>query len=127
VRAWAAGIVVLIVTEYLQVTLLYENLTGPAGPRSWGGTLVLVHLPNLVCIALAAWAAARMHPEPQSEEPLRHAIAACAVPVAGQLLTLTVERHQPGFDALSVWMSTGVLITGCVVGWAAERWLRPES
>lgn len=124
-RAWAAGIVVLVVTQYLQVSLLYENLAGPHGPESWGATLGLVHLPNLVCIALATWAAARMHPEPQCQDPLPHAIAACAVPVAAQVLTLAVERHRPGFDALAVCMSTGVLITGCAIGWAAERWLRP--
>jgi hypothetical protein len=127
IRAWAAGIVVLVVTEYLQVTLIYEHLVGPRGTGSWGGTLLLVHLPNLVCVALATWAAARMHPEPQCRRPLRHAVAACAVPVAGQVLTLADEGHRPGFDALSVVMSTGVLITGCAIGWAAERWQRPEA
>ncbi|GHJ35341.1 hypothetical protein [Streptomyces sp. TS71-3] len=125
-RAWAAGIVVLVVTEYLQVTLLYENLAGPSGPRTWGATLALVHLPNLACIALATWAAARTHPEPGCEEPARHAVAACAVPAVAQVLTLAVERHRPGFDGLAVGMSTGVLITGCAVGWAADRWQRSE-
>jgi hypothetical protein len=127
VRAWAAGIVVLIATEYLQITLLYNTFTGPAGPRSFGAVLLLVHLPNMVCIALATWAAARGHPEPQNEEPVRHAIAACTVPVAAQVLTLAVERHRPGFDALGLWLSNAVLITGCVIGWAADRWRRADA
>ena len=123
-QAWAAGIVVLVVTQYLQMTLLYENLVGRYGPQSWGSALGLVHLPNLVCIALATWAAARMHPEPQSARTGRHATAAFTVPVAAHLFTLAASRNVPGFDALTVCMTTAVLVTGCVVGWSAERWLR---
>jgi hypothetical protein len=124
VPAWAAGILVLVVTEYLQVTLLYENAVGPQGPQSSGAALGLVHLPNLVCIALATWAAARCHPAPQCERPVRHAIAAFTVPVAAQVFALSVQRDLYGFDALGFWISNAVLVTGCVTGWAIERWRR---
>jgi hypothetical protein len=124
VQAWAAGIVVLVVTEYLQVTLLYENAAGRQGPQSFGAALALVHLPNLVCVALATWAAARCHPEPDCERPVPHAIAACTVPVAAQVFAVSVERDLPGYDAFGLWVSSAVLVTGCVVGWSVERWRR---
>ncbi|MGC2999411.1 hypothetical protein ACPF8X_13865, partial [Streptomyces sp. G35A] len=79
-RSWAVGVVVLVVTELVQATLVYDHLVGPEGVGSFGAALALVHLPNLVCVVLAAWAAARVHPEPWRGMPWRHAAAACAVP-----------------------------------------------
>ncbi|GHH77411.1 hypothetical protein GCM10018793_25420 [Streptomyces sulfonofaciens] len=126
-RAWAAGIVVLIATEYLQVTLVYQTFVGPGGTRSFASALLLVHLPNLVCVALATWAAARLHPEPYREAPARHAVAACAVPVCGQLLALSMQWDRPGSDALGLWLSNAALLAGCTVGWAADRWQRSAA
>ncbi|MGW1027603.1 hypothetical protein ACWD4J_28555 [Streptomyces sp. NPDC002577] len=120
-RAWAAGVVVLAVSEYVQMSLVYDTFVGPRGPRSFGGAVVLVHLPNLVCLALTTWAAARAHPEPQRDRLLRHAIAALAVPTAAQLLTLTLHWNRPGFGALDLGMSSAVLLAGCAVGWTADR------
>lgn len=120
-RAWAAGIVVLVITEVLQMTLLYDNAVGPHGTESTGGSMLLVHLPNMLCIALAAWAAGRVHPEPGCELPLRHAIAVCAVPVAGQVFMVASLWKRPGLGAMGFWLSTAVLVTGCVLGWTADR------
>ncbi len=129
IRAWAVGIAVLLITEYLQVTLVYENAVGHAGPRSFTAAMLVVHLPNLVCISLAAWAAARVHPEPQCAQPLRHAIAACAVPAVAQVLMLATQQDLPGpgIGALGLWLSTAVLVTGCVLGWTADRLQREHA
>ncbi|MFK4144124.1 hypothetical protein [Streptomyces sp. NPDC004065] len=121
VRCWAVGVVVLVVTEYLQMTLLYGPLTGPR-VGSFGAALALVHLPNLVCVVLATWAAARAHPLPWRELPLRHAVAGCAVPAAAQLLTLSLHWERTGASSLSLWMSTGVLLAGCALGMLLDRW-----
>ncbi|MFE7229481.1 hypothetical protein ACFY3J_07035 [Streptomyces sp. NPDC001231] len=121
VRAWAVGVVVLVVTEYAQMTLLYGNLVGPRGVGSFGAALALVHLPNLVCVVLATWAAARVHPAPWREIPARHAVAACAVPVAAQLLTVSLHWERAGLSSLAMWMSTGVLLAGCALGLLLER------
>jgi hypothetical protein len=126
-RAWGAGIAVLLVTEYLQVTLVYQPAVGRSGPESFGTAMAAVHLPNMVCVALATWAAARMHPAPQRERPLRHAVAACTVPVAGQLLMLASLRERPGIGALGFWLSTAVVVTGCVLGMAADHWRRTDG
>ncbi|MFB7457383.1 MULTISPECIES: hypothetical protein [unclassified Streptomyces] len=122
VRAWAVGVVVLVATEYVQMTLLYGNLVGPRGVGSFGAALALVHLPNLVCVVLATWAAARAHPAPWREIPARHVVAACAVPVAAQLLTLSLRRERTGLSSPALWMSTGVLLAGCALGLLLERW-----
>ncbi|PZH03705.1 hypothetical protein C1I97_20090 [Streptomyces sp. NTH33] len=122
VRAWAAGVVVLVVTEYVQMTVVYENLVGPRGVGSFGAALALVHLPNLVCVVLATWAAARVHPAPWREVPARHAVAACAVPVAAHLLTVSLRWERTGLSSLALWMSTGVLLAGCAVGMLLDRW-----
>ncbi|MGW0952006.1 hypothetical protein ACWCRF_00360 [Streptomyces sp. NPDC002405] len=121
VRAWAVGVVVLVVTEYAQMTLLYGNLVGPRGVGSFGAALALVHLPNLVCVVLATWAAARVHPAPWREIPARHAVAACAVPVAAQLLTVSLHWERAGLSSLAMWMPTGVLLAGCALGLLLER------
>ncbi|MGW1889665.1 hypothetical protein ACWCP6_05290 [Streptomyces sp. NPDC002004] len=126
-RAWAAGILVLLVSEYVQMRAVYDTLVGPRGPQSFGGALLLVHLPNLLCLMLTTWAAARAHPEEQRELRVRHAAAAFGVPVAAQVLTLTVSWDRPGFGALAVGMSTAVLLAGCGLGWLLSAWQESRS
>lgn len=122
VRSWAVGIVVLLLTEYVQMTLVYEHLVGPEGVDSFGSALALVHLPNLVCVVLATWAAARVHPDPWRTVPARHVAAACAVPAAAQLLTLALRPDVVSTVGLAFWMSTGVLLAGCAMGLLLDRW-----
>ncbi|GAA0632714.1 hypothetical protein GCM10009535_05570 [Streptomyces thermocarboxydovorans] len=126
IRAWAAGVIVLVATEVLQASLVNDHLVGPEGVRSFGAALGLVHLPNLVCVVLATWAAARMHPEPWRDVPWQHAVAACAVPVAAQILSLTLHHERGGLGTLGFWMSTGVLLAGCALGMLVDGW-REES
>ncbi|GGS81927.1 hypothetical protein [Streptomyces violaceus] len=121
VRCWAVGIVVLVVSEFVQMTLVYGNLVGPRGVGSFGAALALVHLPNLVCVVLATWAAARVHPEPWREMPVRHLAAACAAPAAAQVLLLALRPDVLDLAGTAFWMSTGVLLAGCAVGLLLDR------
>ncbi|MGC0205945.1 hypothetical protein [Streptomyces levis] len=121
VRSWAVGIVVLVVAEYLQMTLVYGPLVGPEGVGSFGAALALVHLPNLVCVVLATWAAARVHPEPWREMPARHLVAACTVPAAAQVLLLALRPDVLDLAGPAFWMSTGVLLAGCAAGLLLDR------
>lgn len=119
VRAWAAGVVVLVFTEYVQATVVYEHVATASRMETFGGRLLLIHLPNAVCIALAAWAAARIHGDPYRHSTPRHLTAALTVPVAAQLLNMAVQWEQLAFEGLL--MSNAVLVVGCVVGCAADR------
>ncbi|MEU2538709.1 hypothetical protein ACIPSH_19490 [Streptomyces iakyrus] len=121
VRCWAVGIVVLVLTEYVQMTLIHDPLVGPDGVGSFGAALALVHLPNLVCVVLATWAAARVHPEPWRETPVRHLAAACAAPAAAQVLLLALRPDVLDPAGAALWMSTGVLLAGCAVGLLLDR------
>ncbi|GGT52695.1 hypothetical protein [Streptomyces purpureus] len=122
-KAWGAGLVVLMLTSYLQIAHFYETFATPERLESFGGVLWLVHLPNAVCIALSVWVAARVHPEPYRDSPVRHMSAAFAVPVAAQLVSYTIAAGLPWRDlgALSVAMSLAVLVVGCVAGYFGDR------
>ncbi|MFG2788743.1 hypothetical protein [Streptomyces sp. NPDC048419] len=122
VRSWAAGVLVLVVTEYIQVRAVHDNVAGPEGVGSFGAALIFVHIPNLLCVVLATWAAARVHPEPWRRVPGRHVAAACAVPAAGQLLTLSLRPDLVTVSSLALWMSTGVLLAGCSMGLLLDKW-----
>jgi hypothetical protein len=118
-KSWAAGIVVLLFTEYLQVTLVYDTLGAPAGLGTFGGRLLLIHLPNALCVALSVWAAARLHRPPFRYGTVRHLAAALAVPVAAQVLNIVVQWQNLAAEGLL--MSHAVLALGCVAGWSADR------
>ncbi|MFF4251465.1 hypothetical protein ACFY1L_09675 [Streptomyces sp. NPDC001663] len=122
IRCWAVGILVLVVTEYVQIRVVYDNLVGPDGVDSFGSALAFVHVPNLLCVVLATWAAARVHPEPWRQMPARHVAAACAVPAAGQLLTVSLRPELANVSSLALWMSTGVLLAGCSMGLLLDKW-----
>jgi hypothetical protein len=122
VRAWAAGVLVLALTAYAQMAVVHDNFVGARGVGSFGAALALVHLPNLVCVVLATWAAARAHPEPWREMPVRHAVAGCAVPAAAQVLTLSLRWDRAGLATPAFWMSTAVALAGCAAGMLLDAW-----
>jgi hypothetical protein len=122
IRCWAAGILVLVVTEYIQIRVVYDNLVSPEGVGSFAAAVAFVHVPNLLCVVLATWAAARVHPEPWRHVPARHAVAACAAPAAGQLLTVSLRPELASVSSLALWMSTGVLLAGCSMGLLLDKW-----
>ncbi|MEV4332327.1 hypothetical protein AB0K02_17615 [Streptomyces sp. NPDC049597] len=91
----------------------------PAGLGSFGGRLLLSHLPNALCVVLSVWAAARLHRPPFRCVTVRHLTVALSVPVAAQVLDVAVQwRH---LTAEGVLMSHAVPALGCVAGWAADR------
>ncbi|MER5890265.1 hypothetical protein ABT160_41100 [Streptomyces sp. NPDC001941] len=118
-RAWAAGIVALVVTEYAQATLVYDHLAGDGELESFGGRMLLVHLPNALCVALAAWAAGRVHSDPFRWSSPQHLAAVLAVPVVAQLLSMVVQWDRLALEGLL--LSNAVLVVGCVAGYAADR------
>ncbi|WP_066955640.1 hypothetical protein [Streptomyces lushanensis] len=119
VRAWAVGIVVLVVTEYLQATLVYDHLASEENLETFLGRLMLIHLPNALCIALATWAAGRAHHDPFRAAAFRHALATFTVPVAAQALNMSLQWQDLAAEGLL--MSNAVLVLGCVTGNAADR------
>lgn len=118
-RAWAAGIVVLVVTEYVQATVVYEYVATPGRMETFGGRLLLIHIPNAICLALAAWAAARVHREPFRHSLPQHVTASIAVPIVAQLLNMAVQWEEMAAEGL--FMSNAVLAVGCVSGYMAAR------
>ncbi|MER7972971.1 hypothetical protein ABTX35_28910 [Streptomyces sp. NPDC096080] len=120
-RSWAVGLVVLVLTERVLTSLVRTYLTDPEGVGSFGAALTLVHLPDLVCVTLASWAAARVHPEPVRRDPVRHAAAACAVPAAALALALALRPHSPAPAGTALWMSTAVLLAGCAAGLLLDK------
>jgi hypothetical protein len=102
IRAWAAGLVVLLLIEYLQATLVYGHLVPDGGLDTFTSRLLLVHIPNAVCVALATWAAGRLHSEPYRLATLPHLMAACAVPVVAQALNLALQWHQLASEDLLI-------------------------
>ncbi|MFE1960038.1 hypothetical protein [Streptomyces sp. NPDC059479] len=119
VRAWAAGIVVLVATEYLQATLVYDHLASEDNLETFLGRLMLIHLPNAACIALASWAAGRIHRDPFRDASFQHALATFTVPVAAQALNMSLQWQD--LTAEGLLMSNAVLVLGCVTGHAADR------
>ncbi|MFF0060415.1 hypothetical protein ACFYRC_02505 [Streptomyces sp. NPDC005279] len=119
VRAWAAGAVVLVLTEYVQATLVHDYVA--TGPRldTFGGRLLLIHLPNALCVAPAAWAAARIHREPYRASTPRHLTASFAVPVVAQLFNMAVQWEELAAEGLL--LSNAVLVVGCVAGYTGDR------
>ncbi|MGW1880854.1 hypothetical protein [Streptomyces sp. NPDC001970] len=119
VRAWAAGIVVLLLTEYVQATVVYDYLATKSQLETFGGRLLLIHLPNALCIGLATWAAGRVHRDPYRHSPPQHLTAALTVPLAAQLLNMALQWDALAAEGLL--MSNAVLAVGCVAGYAADR------
>ncbi|MFI6086021.1 hypothetical protein ACIBBB_34635 [Streptomyces sp. NPDC051217] len=118
-RAWAAGIVVLLVTEYLQTTLVNDHLATTENLETFNGRLMLIHLPNAVCIALATWAAGRSHREPFRDSKPQHVLAVFTVGLAAQALNMVMQWQD--LEAEGILMSNAVLVVGVVSGYAAER------
>lgn len=118
-RAWAAGIVVLLLTEYLQTTLVNDHLATSENLETFNGRLMLTHIPNAVCIALATWAAGRFHREPFRDSKAQHVLAVFAVAVAAQALNMVMQWQD--LEAEGILMSNAVLVVGVVAGYAGER------
>ncbi|MEV5984520.1 hypothetical protein AB0L85_05795 [Streptomyces sp. NPDC052051] len=119
VLAWAAGLIALFLTEYVQVTYFYEHLATTERLESFGGRLLCIHLPNAVCVALATWIAGRTHREPFRESLPRHLAALFAVPLFAQIVN--VGTHWGRVSAEGLLMSCAVVVVGAVAGYGVDR------
>ncbi|MFI6806895.1 hypothetical protein ACIBO6_17985 [Streptomyces luteogriseus] len=86
-----------------------------------GGIRAYEHGPDLVCVVLATWTAARVHPEPWREMPVRHLAAACAAPAAAQVLLPALRPGARDPAGAAFWMSAVVLLGGCALGVLLDR------
>lgn len=118
-RAWAAGLVVLFISEYVQVTYFYGTFESVERLESFGGRLLLVHLPNAVCVALAAWIAGRLHREPFRDSVPWHLAAVFGVPLFAQAVNVGVHWGRASLEGFV--MSCAVVVVGAVTGYAVER------
>ncbi|WP_236240195.1 hypothetical protein [Streptomyces sp. CC228A] len=119
VRAWAAALVVLAVTEYIQITYIRELFVTEAGPESFGAGLLLIQLPDLVCVALAAWVAGRVHREPFRDAVRAHLAAVFAVPVF--LVVVSIALQWGRASAVGLLLSSAVAVTGAAIGYLVDR------
>ncbi|WP_079168596.1 hypothetical protein [Streptomyces colonosanans] len=119
ILAWAAGLITLFISEYLQVTYFYENVATPERLESFGGRLLCVDLPNAVCIALATWVAGRMHREPFRESMPQHLAALFAVPLFAQIVNIVMHWGHASTEGLL--MSCVVAVVGAVAGYGVDR------
>ena len=122
--AWAAGIITLFGSEYIQVTYFYANVATPERLESFGGRLLCLHLPDLVCIGLAAWVAGRLHREPFRASLPQHLAALCTVPLVVQLANMAT--HWGRTSAEGRLMTCVVTAVGLVIGYGVDRWQEGE-
>ncbi|OII60133.1 hypothetical protein BJP40_11480 [Streptomyces sp. CC53] len=118
-RSWAVALVVLAVTEYVQITHLRPLLVGEEGPGPFGAGLLLVQLPDFVCVALAAWVAGRVHAEPFRRSPRAHRAAVFAVPALAAAASTAVQWGR--VPAVGLLLSGAVTATGAVTGYLLNR------
>ncbi|WP_411071603.1 hypothetical protein [Streptomyces sp. cmx-4-25] len=119
VRVWAAGLIVLLFSEYLQVTYFYGTFADAPRLEGFGGRLLLVHVPNALCVALTVWVSGRLHREPSRSSRAHHAAALFAVPAFAQVVSLAVQWERASAEGLS--MSCAVVVVGAFCGRAADR------
>jgi len=117
--AWAAGIITLFAGEYLQITYYYPNVATPDRLESFGGRLLCVDLPNVLCFALTAWVSGRVHREPFRASMPQHLAALFAVPFFAQIVNLVVFWDIASTEGLL--MSCVVAVVGAVAGYGVDR------
>ncbi|HCA85859.1 MAG TPA: hypothetical protein DEQ61_10390 [Streptomyces sp.] len=118
---WAVGIVVILMGQLAAAVLVWDVIAGgdPRFMASASRTILLLHIPAAVCIALGTLAAARVHREPSRASLVRHC-AASLVPAVG--IQLMVFLSQGGsLTFISFALQLGVLLAGCALGFFADR------
>ncbi|MCN9244472.1 hypothetical protein NGF19_27440 [Streptomyces sp. RY43-2] len=119
ILAWAAGLIALFISSYIQITYFYEPLATPERLESFGGRLLYVHLPNVLCIALTTWIAGRVHREPFRESTPRHLAALFAVPLFAQIVNVVMYWGRSSTEGLL--LSCVVVVVGAVAGYGVDR------
>ncbi|MET7649292.1 hypothetical protein ABZS83_37920 [Streptomyces sp. NPDC005426] len=118
---WAAGIVVTLVTQLALAVLVWDVITGDdvSTMDSPLRTVLLLHLPSAVCVALGVWAAAAVHRGVSRESRVRHCVAAFTPAVALQLVVFLSQGSD--LTVLTFLVQSVVLVVGCAVGFLVDR------
>ncbi|WP_069814479.1 hypothetical protein [Streptomyces sp. TP-A0874] len=119
---WAAGIIVLLVTQALFTTLTWDLIAGK-DLEAWYSmspvkVVLLVYLPMVVSFTLATWAACAVHREPSSDSWPRHLVAGLVPTVGAQLVAATTLDE---ITLLAVLVQAGLLAVGCTLGFLVDR------
>ncbi|MFF1920543.1 hypothetical protein ACFVW8_08190 [Streptomyces sp. NPDC058221] len=118
---WAAGILVTLVAELAVAVVVWDWVAGddPSKVASPARTILFLHLPSAICIALGTWAAAALHRSPSRDSRVRHALAAFAPAVALQLVIYVSQGSD--LTVVTFLVQFVVLPAGCAVGFLADR------
>lgn len=118
---WAAAILVTLIAELGVAVVVWDWIAGddPSNMDSPARTLLLLHLPSALCIALGVWAAAALHRSPSRDSWIRHGLAAFAPAVVLQLVIFLSQGSD--LTVLTFLVQLVVLVTGCSVGFLADR------
>ncbi|MEV0786716.1 hypothetical protein AB0I52_27900 [Streptomyces sp. NPDC050423] len=118
---WAAGILVTLITELCVAVVVWDWVAGddPSSVASPARTILFLHLPSAVCIALGTWAAAAVHRSPSRDSRVRHGLAAFAPAVALQLVIYVSQGSD--LTVITFLVQLVVLLVGCAVGFLADR------
>lgn len=120
VRSWAAAIVVLLVAQSLVNQIVGEHVVTVERVESFGWRTALFHLPNALCVALATFAAARLHREPFRDSLAGHLTAALTVPLAAYAVSLLMVGSLTDVSGGGIAASGAVTLVGCAAGMAAD-------
>ncbi|MCX4772136.1 hypothetical protein EES39_06910 [Streptomyces sp. ADI92-24] len=118
---WAAGILVTLIAELGVAVVVWDWVAGddPSNVASPARTILFLHLPSAVCIALGTWAAAALHRSPSRDSRVRHGLAAFAPAVALQLVIYVSQGGD--LTVITFLVQLAVLLVGCAVGFLADR------
>ncbi|MFD7431962.1 hypothetical protein ACFV6Z_33650 [Streptomyces sp. NPDC059818] len=118
---WAAGILVTVIAELCVAVVVWDWVAGddPSSVATPARTILFLHLPSAVCIALGTWAAAAVHRSPSRDSRVRHALAAFA-PAAALQLVIYVSQGSD-LTVITFLVQLVVLLVGCAVGFLADR------
>ncbi|MCP3820698.1 hypothetical protein NLX86_22135 [Streptomyces sp. A3M-1-3] len=112
-RAWAAGIVVLLLSQYMLWSAVTEPLSTAEHTGAFGWRLLLFHLPTLLCAFLATLAASRIHPEPHRDRPVPHLVAGLTVPLANRAADMALNWRVLSVEGIAA--PTAAVLAGCAI------------
>ncbi|MEV6651211.1 hypothetical protein [Streptomyces sp. NPDC051219] len=112
-RAWATGIVVLLLSQYMLWSAVTEPLSSAERTGSFGWRLLLFHLPTLLCALLVTLAASRAHPEPHREHPVPHLAAALTVPLVNRAADMALNWQVLSVEGIAA--PTAAVLAGCAI------------
>ncbi|WP_190022975.1 hypothetical protein [Streptomyces hiroshimensis] len=118
-RSWAAAVVVLLASGFLLNAAILDDLATAERLASFGWRVAIIYVPNLLYVALAVWAAARLLPEPHRDSLPLYLLAALGVPVI--TCTRTIVEGWGLIVAEGIGMAAAALVLGGAAGLVLGR------